>query len=121
MGTMGLLFFLFPGQFLRIFTTDQDVIAKGIPLLRIVAFTQFPESLGMIIPGALRGAGDTRISMYATVAGAWIVRVGMTYLLMNFLHLGLTAAWIAMFLDWVARAGLYWARFKRGTWKSIRV
>jgi putative MATE family efflux protein len=121
MGSMGVLFFLFPGQFLSIFTQDPGVIAKGIPLLRIVAFTQFPESLGMVIPGALRGAGDTRVSMYVTVLGAWVVRVGVTYVLMNVLHMGLTAAWIAMFLDWVARSGLYWLRFKRGAWKTIRV
>jgi putative MATE family efflux protein len=120
-GSMGVLFFLFPGQFLSIFTQDPGVIAKGIPLLRIVAFTQFPESLGMVIPGALRGAGDTRVSMYVTVLGAWVVRVGVTYVLMNVLHMGLTAAWIAMFLDWVARSGLYWLRFKRGAWKTIRV
>ncbi len=121
MGTMGLLFFLFPAQFLSIFTRDPGVIAKGVPLVRIVAFTQFPESLGFVIPGALRGAGDTRISMYVTVFGAWIVRVGLTYLLMNVLHMGLTAAWIAMFVDWVARSSLYWVRFKRGAWKTIRV
>lgn len=121
MGTMGVLFFLFPAQFLSIFTRDPGVIAKGIPLVRIVAFTQVPESLGFIIPGALRGAGDTRISMYVTVLGAWVVRVGGTYFLMNVLHMGLTAAWIAMFLDWVARASLYWMRFKRGAWKTIRV
>ena len=121
MGFMGFLFFLFPGQFLSIFTKDAGVIAKGIPLLRIVAFTQFPEAIGMVTPGALRGAGDTRISMYVTVCGAWVVRVGLTYVLMNILHLGLTAAWIAMFVDWVVRASLYWLRFKRGAWKTIRV
>lgn len=121
MGTMGLLFFLFPGQFLRIFTNDPEVIALGIPLVRIVAFTEIPESLGFVIPGALRGAGDTRISMYVTVLGAWVVRVGTTYILMNILHLGLTAAWIAMFLDWVVRSSLYWIRFRRGQWKTLKV
>lgn len=121
MGTMGLLFFLFPAQFLRIFTNDPNVISKGIPLLRIVAFTQIPESLGFVIPGALRGAGDTRVSMYVTVFGAWVVRVGLTYALMNYMHLGLVGAWIAMFLDWVGRSSLYWLRFKGGQWKTLRV
>lgn len=121
MGTMGVLFFLFPAQFLSIFTEDAGVIAKGIPLLRIVAFTQFPEAMGMVIPGALRGAGDTRISAFVTVFGAWVVRCGLTYILMNLLHVGLTAAWIAMFMDWVVRATLYWIRFKRGAWKTIKV
>lgn len=121
MGTMGLLFFLFPSQFLSIFTDDMEVISRGIPLLRIVAFTQIPEALGFVIPGALRGAGDTRIGMYVTITGVWIVRYGITYVLMNVFHLGLAAAWLAMFLDWVVRASLYWLRLRRGKWKTIRV
>ncbi|QUL98086.1 MAG: MATE family efflux transporter [Candidatus Fermentithermobacillus carboniphilus] len=121
MGSMGLMFFLFPGQFLRIFTDDPDIIARGVPLLRIVAFTQIPEAIGFVIPGALRGAGDTRIAMYVTVAGVWVVRLGLTYLLMEVFGLGLAAAWIAMFSDWVVRSSLYWIRLKRGKWKEIKV
>lgn len=121
MGTMGMLFFLFPAQLLHIFTNDPEVVSRGIPLLRIVAFTEIPEALGFVIPGALRGAGDTRISVYVTVVGAWVVRCGTTYILMNYLHVGLTAAWIAMFLDWVVRSSLFWLRFKRGAWKTLRV
>lgn len=121
MGTMGLLFFLLPSQFLRIFTDDVDVILRGVPLLKIVAFTQIPEAVGFVIPGVLRGAGDTRIAMYVTVLGVWCVRVGLTYLLMRFWNMGLTAAWIAMLLDWLVRSALYLARLKRGKWKSIEV
>ncbi|MGI6642510.1 MAG: MATE family efflux transporter [Bacillota bacterium] len=119
MGSMGLLFFLFPRQFLSIFTNDLEVIAKGIPLLRIVAFTQIPEAMGFVIPGALRGAGDTRVAMYVTVLGVWGVRFALTYVLINHLGMGLAAAWVAMLLDWVVRAGLYWVRLKRGHWKKI--
>lgn len=120
MGTMGVLFFLFPAQFLSIFTNDPGVIARGVPLVRIVAFTQFPEALGFVIPGALRGAGDTRIAMYVTVAGVWIMRLGLTYILMNYFNVGLTAAWFAMFADWALRSALYWVRLKRGKWKEIK-
>ena len=35
------------------------------------------------------------------------------------LGMGLAAAWVAMLLDWVVRAGLYWVRLKRGHWKKI--
>ncbi len=121
MGFMGVLFFLLPGPLLRIFTNDPEVIARGIPLLRIVAFTQVPEAMGFVIPGALRGAGDTRVSMYVTVLGVWGVRYALTYVLINAFHMGLTAAWIGMFLDWVVRAVLYYRRLKRGRWKEIEV
>lgn len=121
MGAMGLLFFLFPTRFLGIFTNDPGVIARGAPLVRIVAFTQIPEALGFVIPGALRGAGDTRIAMYVTVAGVWVMRLGLTHLLMDVFNMGLTAAWFAMFADWALRSSLYWVRLKRGKWKEIKV
>ena len=107
MGSIAMLFLLIPGHLLRIYTNDPTIIALGIPLIRIVAFTQIPECIGFVIPGALRGAGDTRISMYVTVIGIWVVRVGLTRILMSTFNLGLTAAWLAMFMDWMVRATLY--------------
>ncbi len=121
MGAMGVLFFFFPGILLRIFTEDPAIIAKGIPLMRIVAFTQIPEAMGFVIPGALRGAGDTKVAMYVTILGSVGVRLGLTHILINYFNMGLNAAWIAMFLDWVVRSSLYYARLKRGRWKEIQV
>ncbi|TYP54909.1 MATE family efflux transporter [Thermosediminibacter litoriperuensis] len=121
MGTMGLMFFSFPVMFLKIFTNDPDIIARGAVLLRIVAFTQIPECVGMVIPGALRGAGDTRITVYITLLGMWMIRLGFTYIFLNFFNMGLIGAWIAMFLDWAVRSLLYWIRFKSGSWKSIKI
>jgi Na+-driven multidrug efflux pump len=40
---------------------------------------------------------------------------------MNVFNVGLTAAWFAMFADWVLRSALYWVRLKRGKWKEIKV
>ena len=59
--------------------------------------------------------------MYVTVIGIWVVRVGLTRILMSTFNLGLTAAWLAMFMDWMVRATLYIFRLRSGKWKSIRV
>ncbi|ADL07766.1 MATE efflux family protein [Thermosediminibacter oceani DSM 16646] len=121
MGIMGLMFFSFPVMFLRIFTDDPEIIARATVLLRIVAFTQIPECVGMVIPGALRGAGDTRITVYITILGMWMIRLGFTFIFLNYFDMGLVGAWIAMFLDWTVRSLLYWIRFKSGNWKSIKI
>ncbi|HHY95636.1 MAG TPA: MATE family efflux transporter [Firmicutes bacterium] len=121
MGFMAVLFFAIPGYFLRIYTGDAQVIRLGIPLLRIVAFTQFPEAVGFVLPGALRGAGDTAVVMYITVIGMWGVRLGLTSLFVFGLGMGLVGAWLAMLADWLVRAGLYIWRFRQGRWKRIRV
>ncbi|MBC7338830.1 MAG: MATE family efflux transporter [Firmicutes bacterium] len=121
MGGMAVLFFSIPGVFLRIYTFDPRVIALGIPLLRIVAFTQFPEAVGFVLPGALRGAGDTVVVMGVTVVGMWLVRLGLTSLLVFGLGMGLPGAWLAMLADWLVRAALFLRRFRSGHWKSVRV
>jgi len=121
MGGMAVLFFTIPGYFLRIYTTDPRVIALGVPLLRIVAFTQFPEAVGFVLPGALRGAGDTTVVMGITVVGMWLVRLCLTFLLVFGLGLGLPGAWMAMLADWLVRSALFLARFRSGAWKSVRV
>ncbi|MDN5331610.1 MAG: hypothetical protein PWP45_835 [Tepidanaerobacteraceae bacterium] len=121
MGAMGLLFFSFPVTFLKIFTSDSDIIKMGTTLLRIVAFTQIPECIGMVIPGALRGAGDTKVAVYITILGMWIVRIGFTWYLLKAFNMGLIGAWIAMFLDWAIRSALYIIRFRGGAWKNIKI
>jgi len=121
MGLMGAVFFLAPAPLLRLYTADERVISQGVVALRIVAFTQLPEAVGFVLSGALRGAGDTRSVLWITVAGVWVVRLGLSLLFVPVLGLGLVGAWLAMFLDWVVRAGYLIARFRAGAWKEVRV
>jgi len=41
-----------------------------------------------------------------------VCRVGLAYLFVAILHLGLLWVWIAMFVDWAARAVIYITAFK---------
>ena len=78
MGTMGLMFALFPVSFMKIFTDDARVFPYGYMTMRFLAYMQIPESVGFVMSGALRGAGDTKAVLAITIAGAWGIRVGLT-------------------------------------------
>jgi putative MATE family efflux protein len=121
MGSMGIVFFLFPTPLLRLYTDDPAVIALGVMALRIVAFIQVPEALGFVLSGALRGAGDTRSVLRITAACVWIVRLGTAVIFIFVFHLGLLGAWLAMSLDWIIRAIYLVLRFRSGAWKEVRV
>ncbi|MCL4424151.1 MAG: MATE family efflux transporter [Firmicutes bacterium] len=121
MGSMGALFFLFPRQFMGIYTADAAVIGYGIQALRIVAFSQIPEGAGFVLSGALRGAGDTRYVLNVTIIGMWLVRLGLTYLFIESWGWGLAGAWVAMTMDWVVRAVLLFLRFRGAAWRRIKV
>ncbi len=121
MVSMGVLFLLFPVGFMKIFTDDARVYPYAFLTMRIMAYIQIPESIGFVMGGALRGAGDTRTVLGITLAGAWGVRVGLSLLLIRHLGMGLEGAWIAMAVDWTMRATLMMLRWRSDKWQKIRV
>lgn len=121
MGGMGILFFSIPELFMRIYTTNVDVIKYGSLALRIVAFAQIPMAVTFIISGALRGAGDTKTVLYATAFAVWCVRLTSAYLFVNVLGMGFLGAWLVMILDWLFRGGWIVLRFRSGKWKEIEL
>lgn len=121
MASMGVVFFFFPYLLLRAFTTDEAVIELGTVFLKIVAVLQIPLALTMVIAGSLRGAGDTRFIMGATMVGMWGVRVPMALIVALWLHLSVFYIWMAMIADWTVRMGLLLWRYRSERWKTIRV
>jgi putative MATE family efflux protein len=114
------MFGLFLGQ------KQPEVVAAGVPVLRIVAFAlPFLATLN-VLNGTLRGAGDTRWPWAIVLIGYLGIRLPLAYWLTfprsaGGLELGLRGAWIAMFVDLTARGLLVAARFLHGGWKRARV
>lgn len=121
MASMGVVFFFFPYLLLRAFTTDDAVIELGTLFLKIVAVLQIPLALTMVIAGSLRGAGDTRFIMGATMVGMWGVRVPLALVIALWLHLSVFYVWLAMIADWTVRMALLLWRYQSERWKQIRV
>lgn len=121
MSLMGLVMFVFDQALIRIFIDDPDVIAVGVPLVRIAALIQPLMAASFVYAGGLRGAGDTRMTLAITALSVWGVRVVATYLFSTWLGMGLLGAWVAITADWGFRALLFWWRFRSGKWQNIRV
>jgi putative MATE family efflux protein len=121
MAGMGIVFFFFPYVLLRAFTTDESVIELGTVFLKIVALLQIPLALTMVLAGSLRGAGDTRFIMVATMIGMWGVRVPMALVVAIGLHLSVFYVWLAMIVDWTVRMGLLLWRYQLERWRMIQV
>lgn len=136
MTVMGLLFFVLAPWMFALFCPGPeqgDVIAKGVPVLRLVAFAMPALASTIIFTNALRGAGDTRVPVLFSWLGFLGVRIPLAYFLAlaaidlgplgtwRGLGLGLIGAWLAMFADMLVRGGLFLARFAGGRWKWARV
>ena len=121
MGFMGLLFLTIPHILLRIYTSDPEIIAMASMCLRIMALAQIPMAAGFIFPGALHGAGDTKSVLYVSTLGVWVVRLGLTFVLVQWLGLGLFGAWVAMACDWYFRGIILAKKFLAGRWRELRI
>jgi len=118
---MGLAFFLFSPAMVRVFSTDATVVFWGALCLRIIAAGEPVQAFGFITAGGLRGAGDTRWTLRATLAGMWFFRLPLSYLLAYPVGWGVAGVWVAMFADHLVRDALLLRRYLSGKWKKIAV
>jgi Na+-driven multidrug efflux pump len=100
---------------------DAAVREVGIPALRFVSYFQVPLVLLIVYVSALRGAGDTRYPMLFTLAGIFLVRLPLAWLLGVVMQGGLIGAWIGMCADVSVRSLLATVRYTRGKWLKLRV
>lgn len=116
MSFMGLMLYLFAPALMRFFTSDASVIALGTTILRIEAFAEPAFGLSMLAFGVFRGAGDTRRPFFISIAGMWLLRLPLAYLLLKTTSLGLLGIWIAMASDLTLRGIICLVQYRRYTW-----
>jgi MATE family multidrug resistance protein len=105
-----------PAWIARMFTSQAEVIAPAIILLRIAAFFQLFDGLQVVATGALRGAGDTRTPMLCHFGGYWLVGLPLGSALCFWRGMGAAGLWTglstALILIGITLAGL-WGRAAR--------
>ncbi len=121
MGMVGGIFALFGPSLASLFGSTPEVVALAGSAIRIGAVEQLPIAVQMVLSGGLRGAGDTRTPMYATLLGTLLFRVPVVYFFAVYLGLGLDGVWWGTALDWTARAVVLYLLFRRGAWRRIRL
>ena len=118
---MGAVFFVLARPFAHIFTHDPHVVPLTVAYLRIAALSEPFLALGMILTGALNGAGETKAPAWAGVATMWGVRLPLAWLLIYGLHYGATGAWWAMTISTALNGIVALILFKGGRWKQAEV
>lgn len=100
------------------FTKDAEVISMGAAALRIQAFAEPLFALSTVCGGVLKGSGDARYSVVVSIIGMWCVRILLATILIKQFNFNLTGVWIAMAMDWLARAIVIGNRVKSGKWQN---
>lgn len=93
-----------------------DLAYQCIFLHGILAALFWPASF--TFPNALRAANDAKYTMIVSAASMWTFRFCLSYVLGQFMNLGLLGVWIAMFVDWIIRALFFIIRYKSNKWMN---
>jgi putative MATE family efflux protein len=112
MSFIGILLFFFSPWFATWFTSDKSAIDMVVTALRIDAFAQPALAVGLVLAGALQGAGDTISPMYSTAIGMWMIRVVGVYILGIQFHMGIAGVWLSIAIDLFVRALFLFIRFR---------
>ena len=116
--TLGVVFFFFGGQIVALYSGgDQSLVELGAIIMMFVAVVQPFQSSQLILAGALRGAGDTKVTAIITFLTVLLVRPALAIFAINVLGMGLEGAWYALVIDQILRSLLVLLRYNSGAWK----
>ncbi len=121
MGTLGMVFILFPGLILSIFTSDPEVLRFGRFGLRIAGLVQFADAVGMTLWFALSGAGNTFYPAVVESGIMWLFFLPAAYITGVVFGLGYMGPWISMAIYLVLFAVAMARKILIGDWKEIKV
>jgi putative MATE family efflux protein len=117
LGSIGLVYVLFPEPFIRLFISDEPVVMAGIECLRIVSIGFIAYGFGMVMVNSFNGAGDTTTPLKINVFAFWLIEIPL--------------AWVLAMEAGMNENGVFWAIviaesimtltaflvFRRGRWK----
>ncbi len=119
---INVLIFLFLPLILGIYNLSSETAAMTTEMViwhGIFAIIIWPISF--TLPSTFRGAGDSKSVMYISLAVMFTCRIALSYVIADWLGIGVFGTWIAMFIDWYVRATIYVYRYFSNKWTNYRV
>lgn len=92
-----------------------------VVLLRFVAIYTLFDGMAVVFSNTVRGAGDTRFSLWFTVVSCWLLMVLPTWIARKYFDAGLLVCWTACTVYIVVIGVGFLARFLQGHWKTMQV
>jgi putative MATE family efflux protein len=121
LGSVAVVFVIFGGPIISIFTRDPEVLAIGVECLRIVSYGYLFYALGMVMVQSFNGAGDTMTPTIINFFCYWLFQIPLAIVLARGMAMGPTGVFwaIAIAESMIAVVGA--TVFKMGRWKSRQV
>lgn len=118
---VSIVYFFYNEELMRIFTSEEAVVAVGAEWLQILSYSYFVYGWWMVSVQAFNGSGDTKTPTRINLVFFWLIQIPLAWLL-------------ALKLDW-KQSGVFWAvffsetavglftlwLFRKGKWKETKL
>lgn len=104
-----------------LFFQDEEILSDGVLISRFIMLIVVFQISQIIFGGCLRGAGDVKYTLIASLISVTIIRSLVTYALVVVIPLGLVGIWIGILSDQLSRFILLGIRFKKGAWVNYQI
>ena len=121
LGTIGAILIIWPGFFIRMFISNENVIKSGILGLRIISLGFIAYGLGMVLVNSFNGAGDTSTPLKINIFTFWLVEIPLAYILAIKAGMHEEGVFIAIVFAESLMTLIAWLVFRRGKWKLKEV
>ena len=108
MAVMSIIMYIVCPFVFRFLTPIQEIRQLATKILRIELFAEPLFGAAIVATGALRGQNDTLVPSILNLISLWIVRLGLSFLLVK--RFALEGIWIAMTVELCLRGLLMLAR-----------
>ena len=89
-------FLAVPRTLIALYTRDPKVVSIGVTLLALAAVFAVFDAAQVVMTGALRGMGLTRVPMLVNLAGYWILGLPLGVAVAFRMHRGVAGLWIGL-------------------------
>ncbi len=114
--------FLFAEPITALLVPENRLIAaEAVSLIRWLCVTEVGFAYGVVLTGAMQGAGDTTRPLWLTVISLWFLRIPMAFVLSLSLGMGPVGSWIAMGVSQLLNGVLCAIVFRQGRWRLKKV
>src|SRR5213080_2678470 len=121
LGAVGLVFIVFAGPIVGLFTRDPVALPTGAVGLRTMSFGFVFYALGFVLTQAFNGAGDTWTPTWINLGCFWLFEIPLAYLLARVWGVGPQGVFVAITVGYSTLALVSVVLFRQGRWKLRRV
>ena len=106
-------------KFYSVSTEAKEMARVCVILHTFMATTVWPTAF--TLPNALRASNNAKFTMIISVVSMFIFRIGGAYIFVDILGYGLPFIFVAMLIDWIFRAIVFFVFYKSSKWQKESV